>query len=242
MGTLQRSLRFLLWLWLAAVIVAAFYWAPLSQGFAGLDGKSPQTSRIVFFHVPMALTSFVAFLAAAVWSVKYLVKRRRTDDHAGAAAVEVGLLFCLLATVTGAVWSEVQWGAAWNWDPRQTSIALALLFYAAYLTLRGAIEDGETRARISAAYAALGLFVAPFLFFILPRMAAFSLHPTPGSAEMAPRILLVMLASTAGFTALFFWLHTLRRRTLALAARGDEPAGAADGARGGHLAAGDASP
>jgi heme exporter protein C len=130
--------------------------------------------------------------------------------------VEVGMVFCVLATITGAVWSKVQWGAYWNWDPRQWSIALALLYYGAYLSLRGAVEDPEVRARLSAVYAVLGFVVAPFLFFVLPRMASFSLHPKPGGAEMDPAIGTVVLTSIAGFTALFFWMASLRRRVLDL--------------------------
>ena len=91
-------------------------------------------------------------------------------------AVELGLLFGVLATVTGAIWARFMWGAYWNWDPRQTSIVIALLFYAAYLALRAAVEDEPTRRRLAAAYAVLGLAVAPFLFFVLPRLT-FSLHP-----------------------------------------------------------------
>ncbi|MDA8016989.1 MAG: cytochrome c biogenesis protein [Thermoanaerobaculia bacterium] len=212
----QKTFRWLLFVWLAATIWAAFFYAPLSQGFAGKMGDAPQSSRIVFFHVPLAVASFFAFLVAAAWSGVYLWKRRSIDDHRAVAAIEVGMLYCVLATVTGAVWSKVQWGAYWNWDPRQSSIVLALLYYGAYLSLRGAVEDSEVRARLSAVYAVLGFVVAPFLFFILPRMASFSLHPTPGSAEMDREIGLVVVAAIAGFTALFCWIASLRRRVLDL--------------------------
>ncbi len=221
MSTLRLPLLWLLWLSLSGVILAAFFYAPLSAGFAGLQGDSPQSSRIVFFHVPMAVASFIAFVVSAVWSARYLWKRQPEHDRAAYAAVEVGLVFCILATVSGAIWSRVQWGAYWNWDPRQTSIALALVFYGAYLTLRGAIEDPETRARIASSYAVLGLVVAPFLYFILPRLASFSLHPKPGSAEMEASIGQVVLGGIVTFTALFFWLHSLRCRTLELEARSE---------------------
>ena len=213
---MKIALRWFLWLWMSGVILGALLWAPLSQGFSGIAGNAPQSSRMVFFHVPVAVASFFAFMSAAVWSILYLWKRAPKHDHAAYAAIEVGMVFCVLATTTGAVWSKVQWGKYWNWDPRQTSIAMAILFYGAYLTLRGAIEDPEVRARLSAAYSALGLVVAPFLFFIMPRMASFSLHPKPGGAEMDRPIALVVVASIAGFTTLFFWLQNLRARTLAL--------------------------
>ncbi len=219
MEPLKLALRLGLWLWLSLIIVGALLWTPLIAGFEGYEGASPQSGRILFFHVPTAVVSFVAFLVAAVWSGLYLWKRRPAADRGALAAVEVGMVFCALATITGAVWAEVQWGAAWTWDPRQTTIALALLFYGAYLTLRDAIEDPETRARIAAAYGALGAIVAPFLFFVLPRLVESKLHNAPGSTEMGPQIRLVFLGSLGAHTALFFWMYDLRRRTLALADR-----------------------
>ncbi len=219
---MKTVLSWLLWLWLSLVIVGAFFYAPAGKGFIG------ESSRILFFHVPMAWVSFLAFLAAGLWSILYLARGRAPrHDRAAAVAVELGLLFGVLATVTGSLWARVEWGAYWNWDPRQTSIVVVLCFYGAYLILRSAIEDADTRARLSAAYAALGLVVAPFLFFIIPRIT-FSLHPEPvvnaaGQTDMDPRMLRVLLASLAGFTALFFWMHDLRCRVWALADRKSAP-------------------
>ncbi len=222
--TMKQYLPWLLWLWISAVIVAAFLYAPQMAGFEGLYGKSPESGRILFFHVPTSIASFIAFLVAAYWSCIYLWKWRSEADHAALAAVELGALFCALAIVTGAVWAKVQWGEPWTWDPRQTTVLLALVYYAAYLSLRGAIEDPETRARIAGAYGALGGIVAPFLFFILPRMVKSGLHNTPGETRMGPQVLVVFLASLVGFTALFFWMHHLRRRILAI----EESAGLPD--------------
>jgi heme exporter protein C len=216
---MKRTLAaWLLWLWIAAVIVGAFEYAPLAAKFIG------QSSRILFFHVPMAWTSFVAFIAAGAYSVLYLAGGRHPrHDHAARAAIELGLLFGVLATVTGALWARTMWGAFWNWDPRQTSIVMALIFNGAYLALRDSLEDAEKRARLAAAYAALGLVVTPFFFFVVPRIT-YSLHPdtvvnTRGKVEMESRMLQVLLGGAAGFTALFFWLLDLRRRLLALAER-----------------------
>src|SRR5436305_3465813 len=223
----KTILPWLLWLWLVGVILGAFLYAPPAVGFRG-------SSRILFFHVPMAWVSFLAFLTAGVQSLRYLYGGRdRRLDRSAAAAVELGLAFGVLATVTGALWAKVMWGAYWNWDPRQTSILVALLFYAAYLALRAALEDRETRARLSAAYAVLGLVVAPFLYFVMPRMAEFTLHPEPvinrtGKVDMDGKMVLVLMSSLAGFTALYFWLHNLQCRIAELAERrasleGDRP-------------------
>jgi heme exporter protein C len=215
----RTLLAWLLWLWIALVMVGAFTWAPPAKGFVNV-----YSSRILFFHVPAAWVSFVAFLAAGVWSLLYLARGRRPrHDLAAAAAVELGLIFVVLATLTGSVWSRIEWGAFWNWDPRQTSIVLAMVFYAAYLVLRGAVEDEQARARLSASYALLGLVVAPFLYFVLPRIT-FSLHPQPvvnagGAVDMNPRMLAVLLSGAVGFTALFFWMHNVALRARLLARR-----------------------
>ncbi|MDP9119940.1 MAG: cytochrome c biogenesis protein CcsA [Acidobacteriota bacterium] len=215
---MKNALSWLLWLWIGAVVLGAFFYAPLAASFIG------QSSRILFFHVPMAWTAFLAFYAAGFWSLLYLFGGRRPrHDRAAAAAVQLGLLFGVLATVTGALWARIMWGAFWNWDPRQTSIIISLIFYGAYLALRDSIEDTEQRARLAAVYAILGLAVTPFLFFIVPRIT-FSLHPDSvinarGKIEMESRMLQVLLGGAVGFTALFFWIHNLQCRLQALAER-----------------------
>jgi heme exporter protein C len=219
----RKLLAWLLWLWISVVILGAFLYAPLARGFIG------QSSRILFFHVPMAWVSFVALIAAGIWSLRFLYGGRQPrHDRAAAAAVELGLTFGVLATITGALWARVMWGAYWNWDPRQTSIVIALLFYGAYLALRSSLEDRDQRARLSAAYAVLGLAVAPFLFFIMPRIMPFSLHPqsvinAQGKVEMESRMVQVLLAGSAGATALFFWIHNLQCRLAALSERNSAP-------------------
>ena len=206
---MKNALAWLLWIWLSVVIVGAFKYAPLAKGFIG------ESSRILFFHVPMSWVSFVAFIAAGVWSLMFLFGGRKPRHDRAAAGV--------LATVTGSLWARIMWGAYWNWDPRQTSIVVALLFYGAYLALRSSLEDADSRARLSAAYAVLGLAVAPFLFFIMPRIM-FSLHPqsvinAQGKIEVESRMVQVLLAGSAGFTALFFWLHNLQCRIESLSER-----------------------
>jgi heme exporter protein C len=217
---LKTLLAWILWLWIALVIVGALWWAPPLPGFQA----GPDSSRIVYFHVPMAWTSFVAFLAAGVFSALYLKRREPRRDAAATAAVQLGLAFGLLALVSGMIWAKIEWGEFWNFDPRQTTIVLALLFYTAYLVLRLAVADHETRRRLAAGYAVFGLVVAPFLFFVAPRVLGASLHPEPvinaeRELKMDPAVLWVLLSGSAAFTALFFWMHSLQCRLAAIARR-----------------------
>jgi heme exporter protein C len=220
---MKTLLAWLLWLWISLCIVGAFFYAPVvTQGF-----QTPGSSRILFFHVPMAWASFLGFLGAAVWSVRYLLRRDPRHDWAAAVAVELGLLFGVLATITGAMWARIEWGAWWNWDPRQTSILASLLFYAAYLALRQSVDEPEKRARLAAAYAILGLVVTPFLYWIVPRIT-FSLHPDPvvnsaGKVDMDTPNQHVLYGSGLGFAALFFWIHNLQCRLRTLSERKSSP-------------------
>jgi heme exporter protein C len=216
---MKTLLAWLLWLWISLVIVGAFFYAPVViKGF-----RTPGSSRILFFHVPMAWASFLGFMAAAVWSMMYLLRRKPRHDRAAAVAIEVGLLFGILATVTGAMWAKIEWGEWWNWDPRQISILAVILFYGAYLALRQAVEEPETRGRLAAAYALFGVVVTPFFFWVMPRIV-FSLHPDPvvnpsGKVDMDAPNLQVLLASGLGFCTLFFWIHNLQCRLESLAER-----------------------
>lgn len=204
-----------LWLAITAAIFLAFLYAPPAKNFIG------ESSRILFFHVPMAWVSSLAFIMAGIASVRYLRTRDVRFDRAARSAVGLGLLFGVLATLTGSMWARVMWNSYWNWDPRQSSIILALTFYLAYFGFRSAIEEVEARRRLSAAYATLGLIVAPFLFYIAPRIAGFTLHPEPIlnanlKIDVESRMRQVLLLSSLGFTAFYAWLHHLNCRLFTL--------------------------
>jgi len=203
----QNWWKWLLGVWLVLVTWAAFFYAPSAQGFKG------ESARIVFFHVPQAWVAVLAFCVNLVASIRYLRGRNPIDDARAAASARLGLVFSVLATVTGSLFAKVMWGSFWNWDPREVSIAILLLVYAAYFALREAIPDEERRGALSAAYAVLAFVTMPFLVFVVPRIY-WSLHPDTlinarGSIDMESRMVQVLLASLVGFTGLFFWLYNL---------------------------------
>ncbi|MGA9116336.1 MAG: cytochrome c biogenesis protein [Bacteroidota bacterium] len=180
-----------------------------------------EKGRILFFHVPTAWLSVVGFLTSMVYGIRYLRGRAMDDDIRSSAAAGVGLGFCLLATVTGAVWARFTWGEFWNWDPRQTSIFFLLLVYGAYFALRSAVEGEEKRAVLAAAYSVMAAITMPFFMFILPRTLP-GLHPQTLSdkgIQMNPTMLAVLLASLAGFTGLGAWMWGLRVRVQEIALR-----------------------
>ena len=194
-------------LWMLVVIWAAFFYAPTAQGFKG------ESARIVFFHVPQAWVAVLAFCVNLIASLRYMRTRNPLDDARAATAARLGLIFSILATVTGSLFARVMWGSFWNWDPREVSIAILLLVYAAYFALREAIPDDERRGSLSASYAVLAFVTMPFLIFVVPRIY-WSLHPDTiinarGSLDMESRMFQTLMGSLVGFTGLFFWLYSL---------------------------------
>ena len=216
--------RVLLFVWIAAAMIFGFLWAPLVPGLG-------PTTRVLYFHIPAAWITVVALGWSMLHSVLYLRNRRMEhDDHASAAA-ELGLQFCVVATVSGAMWAKAVWHSYWNWDPRETSIFFLLLIYGAYLALRSSIESEERRARLSAVYSAAAFVTVPFLIFVVPRLY-FTLHPdtvinTTGKIDMDPRIRIGFFGMLIGVTGLFFWILNLKVRLLGLERSRAERAAAA---------------
>jgi heme exporter protein C len=203
------------------VVYAIFFLVPPTQGLG-------EKVRIAFFHIPVAWVSVMAFVLSAYWALRYLNTRQIEYDWKSAVAAGLGLAFCLLATVSGAVFAKITWGAYWNGDPRQTTIFILLLIYGASLALRTAIEDTEQKAKISAVYSLLAFLTLPFLVFVIPRYY-FSLHPSPvlnsaGKIDMDPIMLYVLLAALIIATAIFwqllgYYVGRIRYQELAKIAR-----------------------
>ena len=167
---LTQSFKLAVGLWLSGVIIAMFAIVPQYEGLG-------DAGRIVILHVPTAWVSVIAFAVSGVYSALYLWRRRPNDDHRAIAAAESGFIFTALATVTGMIFSQVAWGIFWNWDPRQTSIFVLLLVYAALFALRSAIDDPDRRRQLSAVYSLFAVATVPFLVFVAPRVADSTLHP-----------------------------------------------------------------
>ncbi len=183
----------------------------------GLEEKA----RNIFYHVPVAWTTVVAFLTSMFFGWRYLRSSKIDDDIRSVVAAGLGLLFCALATITGSLWAKFNWGSFWNWDPRETSIFALLLIYGAYFALRSAIDEEERRAKLSAVYSSIAGLTVPFFIFVLPRLVG-GLHPgakgdPSGSGpvvqfKMAGNMLVVFFAGLIGFSLFFVWLFSLRVR------------------------------
>lgn len=170
--------------------------------------------RIFYFHVPVALVGFIAFLVNLIYSIRYLGGGRAQDDLKAVASAEIGLMFCVLATLSGAIFARATWGVFWNWDIRQTTIVVLLAVYGAYFALRGALEPEERRANFSAVYSIIAFPAVPIFGLFIPRLY-FSLHPSDtivsgGKFALGPMVAVVFFGSMLAFCLLYVWLFNLR--------------------------------
>ena len=187
-----------------------------------------QNARIIFFHVPTAWLTVIAFFVSTIYSFKYLRKKNFDDDAKAYASIQLGMIFSILATVTGSVWAYFAWGSGFwkSGDPRLISIFALLLIYGALLALRSSTESEERRATLSAVYSLIAFITVPFFIFIMPRIMT-GLHPgaipvNPNEEQVSPVInfymnssmLLIFFLSLIGFTILYFWMWQISYKSI----------------------------
>jgi heme exporter protein C len=164
--------------------------------------------------VPSAWIAVLAFGIAMINSALYLKRKKFEYDIRASISAKLGLMFSVIATISGAIFAKATWMSYWNWDPRETSVLVLLLIYGAYLALRSAVPEEERRAALSSVYAIIAFVTVPFLVFVIPRVYQ-SLHPTDtivdssGSIQMSPVVLFIFLSSLISFTLLYSWLYRL---------------------------------
>lgn len=177
------------------------------------DFREPELARIFVWHFPCPMIA-VSLLVASVWfAFRYLKTRDRAWDERAVAANELAYLFSLLTMATGMLFSKVQWGAWWQWDPRQTSFLLVLLIYAAYFAVRSAFADPERRASNASAFALAAFIPAMFLIFVFPRLPQVqSFHPSDSimKGKIKGEYAYVVMSVMALIAVLTVWLYRLR--------------------------------
>jgi heme exporter protein C len=194
-------------------VTLALFNTPLVKGLG-------ESTRVFYYHVPIAWLAVLSFLLAGYYSAVFLKNKNPEYDLKAEANARLGLLFSILATLSGSMWAKITWGDYWNWDPRETSILVLLIIYLAYFVLRSSIEQNEKRASLSAVYAIAAFATVPVLVFVIPRIYE-SLHPDPivnerGKVEMSSTIRMIFFFSMITFTWIYFYLKKAQEQILIL--------------------------
>lgn len=178
-----------------------------------------ETIRNLYFHVPMWFAMTFMLLVSFVYSIVYLATEKLEKDHVAAELAYVGILFGILGIITGMFWANYTWGNFWpKREFKLQAAAIGMLMYLAYAVLRGAFNDEQLKARVSAVFNILAFpsFVA--LIYILPRLADNSLHPgnggNPGfnAYDRDRQMNLIFYSANIGFILLGLWIATLKIR------------------------------
>jgi heme exporter protein C len=180
-------------------------------------GQNEETTRNVFFHVPMWFGMIILYTVSFVYSILFLSKLKPKYDHYASAFGKVGTLFGLLGLVTGMLWARVAWGSYWNNDPKQIGAAISILIYLAYFVLRQSIKDDDKKGRIAGVYNVFAYFLMFPAIYIIPGLLVSS-HPGGANDEplmvfkMDPTLRLIFYPAVIGWTLLGVWIAQLRYR------------------------------
>jgi heme exporter protein C len=170
--------------------------------------------RIFYFHVPLAMMTFLAVFALLVGSVGYLWTRDRAWDDLARAATEVGILFCTLVLVTGPIWAKPAWGVWWTWEARLTTTLLLWLLLVGGQMVRSYAANRDQGARLAAVVGIVAALDVPIVYKAVDWWRG--QHPVlfrPGAGRaLAPGMSETFRFCILAFLLLFALLLALRYR------------------------------
>jgi heme exporter protein C len=218
---MNKLLRPVSWsLWAAALLLIpvalqrVFLYAPEER----VMGAS---QKIFYFHVPIAMVTFLSVFVLLGASVAYLWTRKRGWDHLSRAATECALLFCTLVLITGPIWAKPAWGVWWTWEARLTTTLLLWLLLVACLMVRSYAENRDLGARLAAVVGIVAAVDVPIIYKAVDWWRG--QHPVlfvPGKkSALDPRMADAFQLSILAIFALFGLLLVLRIRALAVEER-----------------------
>ena len=166
--------------------------------------------RIMYVHVPSAWISLGIFSVIAILSFVILIFKNKSFILIAKSLAPSGLVFNIIALVTGSIWGKPTWGTWWAWDARITSMLILALFYIIYILAWRIYEDQEKVQRVTSMIAILGVINVPIIKFsvdwwsTLHQPASVNLlkDTTIHSSMLLP--LLIMTAAFSLFSLLIF--------------------------------------
>lgn len=157
-----------------------------------------------YTHVPAALVCYLAFFISLVASIMYLKKRTRSYDMAAEVSVIIGLVYGIVALISGAIWANAAWGLYWNWDPKQTTTLILWIAYAGYIAVKYSISDVDRRAVIGAVYNVLAFSLIPLTFLSVTLWQ--SLHPRAQEITLSMPVKVTLISNIVAASLFFAYL------------------------------------
>ena len=129
------------------------------------DYKQSDSVRIMYVHVPSAWTSVGIFSLIAILSLGNLVFKNKYFLLIAKSLAPSGLVFNIIALVTGSIWGRPTWGTWWAWDARITSMLILCIFYILYILSWRILENKTSVNKITSLISILGLINLPIIKF-----------------------------------------------------------------------------
>ena len=206
MFLINRLRKFVFALFIIVLLIGLFEALILSPE----DYKQSDSVRIMYVHVPSAWISLGIFSLISVLSFGILIFKNKNFSLIAKSLAPSGLLFNIIALVTGSIWGRPTWGTWWAWDARITSMLLLAIFYLMYILYWRVTDDNDKAIKVSSIIAIIGLINVPIIKFsvdwwsTLHQPASVNLlkDTTIHSSMLVP--LAIMTAAFALFSLLIF--------------------------------------
>ena len=203
---INRLRKFVFALFIIVLLIGLFEALILSPE----DYKQSDSVRIMYVHVPSAWISLGIFSLISILSFGILIFKNKNFSLITKSLAPSGLLFNIIALVTGSIWGRPTWGTWWAWDARITSMLLLAIFYLMYILSWRVTEDNDKAIKVSSIIAIIGLINVPIIKFsvdwwsTLHQPASVNLlkETTIHSSMLVP--LAIMTAAFALFSLLIF--------------------------------------
>ena len=127
------------------------------------DYKQSHSVRIMYVHVPAAWISLGIFSSITFLSIVGYIFKIRNFFLISKSLAPSGLVFNIVALVTGSIWGKPTWGTWWVWDARITSMLILVLFYIMYLVAWRIYENKDKVFKISTVITTLGIINVPII-------------------------------------------------------------------------------
>ena len=127
------------------------------------DYKQSHSVRIMYVHVPAAWISLGIFSSITFLSIVGYIFKIRNFFLISKSLAPSGLVFNIVALVTGSIWGKPTWGTWWAWDARITSMLILVLFYIMYLVAWRIYENKDKVFRITTIITILGMINVPII-------------------------------------------------------------------------------
>jgi heme exporter protein C len=129
------------------------------------DYVQSHSVRIMYVHVPSAWISLGIFSLIALFSISCFVFKNKNFSIIAKSLAPSGLVFNIIALVTGSIWGKPTWGTWWAWDARITSMLILLLFYFMYILAWRIFDKKEQVIKITTIISILGVVNVPIIKF-----------------------------------------------------------------------------